>query len=46
MFVKVDIHELKNLLYFLGDKIDNVYKRETDNVIKEYIQELENDNIK
>ena len=39
--VKVDLEDLKNLLYFLGDKIDPVYKRETDNVIKEYIKEIE-----
>jgi hypothetical protein len=39
--IKVNFEELKNLLYFLGDKVDEVYKKETDRVIENYIRELE-----
>lgn len=39
--IEIDVDELKSFLYFLGDKIDLVYKKETDNAIREFIEDLE-----
>lgn len=43
--VEVDRESLISTLHFLGDKVDPVYKRETDQVIKRLIKELESKKV-
>ncbi len=38
--VKIDLKELENFLQYLQDKVEEVYKRETERAIKEYLKEI------
>lgn len=44
MKVKVDYEDLELLLIFLQDKIEDCYKRETKDVIDEYLREIKESN--
>lgn len=38
--IKIDIKELEKFLDYLQDKVEECYKRETQNAINEYIKEI------
>ena len=38
--VKVDIEELERLLEYLQDKVEQVYQKETERAIQEYLKEI------
>lgn len=39
--VKIDIEELEIFLEYLQDKVDPVYKKETERAIKEFLEGLQ-----
>lgn len=38
--IKVNLEELENFLYFLNDKVEECYKKETDRAVEEYLKEI------
>ena len=39
--IKINIQELKNTIYFLNDKVEDCYKRETTAVVERLIEEID-----
>ncbi len=38
--IKINYEELKRFLDYLQDKVDQAYKKETEQAIKEYLKEI------